>query len=104
MKNIAIIPARGGSKRIQKKNIKYFNGQPIIGYVIEKALGCKIFDNVFVSTDSIDVGEVAKSFGAEIPLASANRLTSLYHFDFPTSPVLFLCTIREYSLVCIFVG
>ena len=67
MKNIAIIPARGGSKRVPKKNIKHFNGKAIIGHVIEKALACKIFDRVFVSTDSTEVEEVSKKFGAEIP-------------------------------------
>ena len=47
MKNIAIIPARGGSIRVPKKNIRHFNGKAIIGHVIEKALTCKIFDKVF---------------------------------------------------------
>lgn len=105
MKNIAIIPARGGSKRIQKKNIKYFNGQPIIGYVIEKALGCKIFDNVFVSTDSIDVGEVAKSFGAEIPFIRPTEISddqtsvievirhAINHFDQITNTLSTVCLI-----------
>ena len=67
MKNIAIIPARGGSKRVPKKNIRHFNGKAIIGHVIEKALTCKIFDKVIVSTDSTEVSEVAKKYGAEIP-------------------------------------
>ena len=105
MKNIAIIPARGGSKRIPKKNIKYFNGQAIIGYVIEKALECKIFDNVFVSTDSIDVGEVAKSFGAEIPFIRPTEISddqtsvievirhAINHFDQITNTLSTVCLI-----------
>ena len=67
MKNLAIIPARGGSKRIPKKNIRDFNGKPIIGHVIEKAIESKIFSKVIVSTDSIEVSDVAKIFGAEVP-------------------------------------
>ena len=105
MKNIAIIPARGGSKRIQKKNIKYFKGQPIIGYVIEKALGCKIFDNVFVSTDCMEVGEVAKRFGAEIPFIRPTEISddqtsvvevirhAINHFDQITNTLSTVCLI-----------
>ena len=67
MKSLAIIPARGGSKRIPKKNIRNFNGKPIIGHVIEKAIQSKIFSKVIVSTDSIEIRDVSKVFGAEVP-------------------------------------
>ena len=67
MSSVAIITARGGSKRIPKKNIKEFNGKPIIAYSIEAALESGIFDEVMVSTDSGEIAEVAKRFGAAVP-------------------------------------
>ncbi len=67
MKNLAIIPARGGSKRIPKKNIKDFLGKPIIAYSIEAALKSSLFDEVMVSTDDEEIAEVAKKYGAKIP-------------------------------------
>lgn len=72
--NIAIIPARGGSKRIPKKNIKLFNGKPIISYAIETALSANIFDKVIVSTDSDEIATVAKKYGAEIPFLRSKSL------------------------------
>jgi len=65
--NIAIIPARGGSKRIPNKNIKDFLGKPIIAYSIETALLSRLFDKVIVSTDSEEIATVAKKYGAEVP-------------------------------------
>src|SRR5210317_1486534 len=62
--NIAIIPARGGSKRIPFKNIKLFHGKPIIAYSIETALKSKLFDFVYVSTDNIEIQKIAKKYGA----------------------------------------
>ncbi len=67
MSCVAIIPARGGSKRIPRKNIKPFAGKPIIGYSIEAALQSQLFDRVIVSTDDPEIASVAESFGAEIP-------------------------------------
>ncbi|KPL16473.1 MAG: CMP-N-acetylneuraminic acid synthetase [Bacteroides sp. SM23_62] len=67
MKNIAIIPARGGSKRIQKKNIKHFLDRPIIAYSIEAAIGSGLFEEVMVSTDDEEIAKVSISFGAKIP-------------------------------------
>lgn len=67
MKRIAIITARGGSKRIPKKNIKFFLGQPIIKYSIDAALQSGSFDEVMVSTDSTDIAEVAIAYGAKVP-------------------------------------
>ena len=75
MKSLAIIPARGGSKRIPKKNIKPFNGKPIIGYVIEKAIQSKAFSKVIVSTDSKEIVEVSTSFGAEIPFLRPKEIS-----------------------------
>lgn len=67
MKTVAIIPARGGSKRIPKKNIKIFLGKPIIAYSIEAALKSGIFDEVMVSTDSEEIAEISRQFGASVP-------------------------------------
>ena len=72
--NIAIIPARGGSKRIPHKNIRDFNGKPIIAYSIEKAIESKLFDKVVVSTDSEEIAKVAEDFGAEIPFLRPREL------------------------------
>lgn len=66
-KNICIIPARGGSKRIPRKNIKYFLGKPIIAYSIEAALKSNLFDVVMVSTDDKEIAVIAEEFGAEVP-------------------------------------
>ena len=67
MKNIAIIPARGGSKRIPRKNIKPFMGKPIIAYSIEAALQSGLFDEVMVSTDDEEIATVARQYGASVP-------------------------------------
>jgi len=64
---IAIIPARGGSKGLPGKNIKFLHGKPLIAYTIEAALSAHNIDQVFVSTDDVEIAEVAKSFGAIIP-------------------------------------
>jgi len=67
MSNIAVITARGGSKRIPKKNIRSFLGKPIIAYSIETALNSGIFDEVMVSTDSQEIADVAVKYGAKVP-------------------------------------
>ena len=67
MDNIAIITARGGSKRIPKKNIREFCGRPIIEYSIRAALESKLFDEVMVSTDSEEIAEISKQCGASVP-------------------------------------
>lgn len=114
MKNnaIAIIPARGGSKRIPRKNIKNFLGYPIIYYSINAALKSDLFDEVMVSTEDKEIAGVSKKFGAEVPFlrsreTSDNRVSlkdvifeilNIYHqkginFDYiccilPTAPLL----------------
>ena len=75
MKYVAIIPARGGSKRILKKNIKEFDGKPIIAYSILAALKSKLFEKVVVSTDSNEIAEISKQFGAEIPFIRNKELS-----------------------------
>ncbi|MCK4791558.1 MAG: pseudaminic acid cytidylyltransferase [Desulfobacteraceae bacterium] len=83
--NVAIIPARGGSKRIPGKNIKNFAGKPIITYSIEAAKASGIFDRIIVSTDSEDITDVARSAGAEVPFARPSELSDDHT---PTAPVL----------------
>lgn len=73
--NLAIIPARGGSKRIPKKNIKLFKGKPIINYSIDAAVKSGIFDKVIVSTDSEEIASVAKKAGAEVPFMRPAELS-----------------------------
>jgi len=63
---LCIIPARGGSKRIPRKNIKDFLGKPIIAYSIEAALKSNLFDEVMVSTDDSEIAEIAKAKGAKV--------------------------------------
>ena len=65
--NIAIIPARGGSKRIPRKNIKLFHGRPIISYSIEVALKSGLFEKVIVSTDDEEIKSISEKYGAIVP-------------------------------------
>ena len=81
--NICIIPARGGSKRIPRKNIKSFCGQSIIGYSIKAALDSQCFDQVIVSTDDAEIAEVAKSFGASVPFVRPDELANDYTGTIP---------------------
>jgi pseudaminic acid cytidylyltransferase len=71
---VAIIPARGGSKRIPRKNIRPFAGKPIIAYSISAALESKLFDRVVVSTDDPEVAETARAWGAEAPFVRPKEL------------------------------
>ncbi len=71
---VAIIPARGGSKRILKKNIKPFLGKPILAYSIEAAIKSQCFDKVIVSTDDKDIAKIAQSYGAEVPFIRPNNI------------------------------
>ena len=76
--NVAIIPARGGSKRIPKKNIREFCGKPMIAWPIEVAKQSKLFDHILVSTDDEKIAEVAKSCGAEVPFIRPVELSDDY--------------------------
>ena len=78
---LAIITARGGSKRIPKKNIKEFCGQPILAYSIKAALASGVFDEVMVSTDSEEIAEVARRFGASVPFMRSEATSN----DFATT-------------------
>ena len=76
MKNLCIIPARGGSKRIPRKNIKEFLGKPIIAYSIETALETGLFDDVMVSTDDMEIAEVSQKYGAKVPFMRSAETAS----------------------------
>ena len=80
---LCIIPARGGSKRIPRKNVKSFCGQAIIGYSIKSALASQCFDQVIVSTDDTEIAEVAKSFGATVPFVRPDALANDYTATLP---------------------
>lgn len=81
MPNICIIPARGGSKRIPRKNIKEFSGKPIIAYSIEAAINSGLFDEVMVSTDDLEIAEIAIQYGAKVPFMRSNERAN----DFATT-------------------
>lgn len=82
---VAIIPARGGSKRIPRKNIKYFHGKPMIAYSIEAARDSGCFDRIIVSTDDDEIAEVAKKYGADVPFVRPENLSNDYA---GTTPVI----------------
>jgi N-acylneuraminate cytidylyltransferase len=75
---IAIIPARGGSKRIPRKNIKNFHGKPLIAYSIEAALNSNLFDRVIVSTDDNEIANIALKYGAEVPFIRPKNISDDY--------------------------
>ena len=76
MKKVAIIPARGGSKRIPRKNIRPFMGQPMIGYSIKAAQASGLFDSIVVSTDDEEIADVARGFGALVPFMRPGDLSN----------------------------
>ena len=72
---VAIIPARGGSKRIPRKNIKDFHGKPLIAYSIETAIKSNLFDKVIVSTDDEEIAQISKKYGATVPFLRPKKLS-----------------------------
>lgn len=82
---LAIIPARGGSKRIPRKNIKTFCGKPMIAWSIEAARSSGCFDRIIISTDDDEIATVARAYGAEVPFARPPDLSDDY---IPTRPVV----------------
>lgn len=81
MSSIAIITARGGSKRIPKKNIREFCGKPIIIYSIEAAIKSGVFDEIMVSTDSVEIADIAEQHGAKVPFLRSEKTSN----DFATT-------------------
>jgi len=127
MNNLCIIPARGGSKRIKKKNIKFFLGKPIIYYSIELALKSKLFNKIIVSTDDEEIAIIAKNYGASVPFFRSEKNSDDYAttndvikevvddcskklnktFDYvcciyPTSPLSQICDLKKgYDLISV---
>ena len=93
MKALAIIPARGGSKRIPRKNIRPFLGQPIIAYVIKAALQSQLFDQVMVSTDDSQIASIAASYGASVPFLRSDATAS----DHATTADVLLEVLAKYA-------
>jgi len=93
--NLCIIPARGGSKRIPKKNIKYFLGKPIIAYSIEAAINSDLFDEVMVSTDDFEIATIAKKYGAAVPFLRSDETAN----DFATTFDVIQEVVKEYELL-----
>lgn len=91
-RSIAIITARGGSKRIPRKNIKNFLGKPIIAYSITAALEAGCFDEVMVSTDDRKIAEVAREWGAQVPFLRSIEASN----DFATTSDVLVEVINEY--------
>ena len=76
--NLCVIPARGGSKRVIKKNIKNFCGKPIIAWSIQQVIKSKCFDKIIVSTDDNNIAKLAISYGAEVPFLRPKKLSDDY--------------------------
>ena len=93
MSNLCVIPARGGSKRIPKKNIKSFLGKPIIAYSIEAAIQSKLFTEIMVSTDCQETAEIALQYGAKVPFLRSKENSN----DFATTYDVIKEIIDEYK-------
>lgn len=93
MKKIAIITARGGSKRIPRKNIRSFLGKPIMAYSIEAALQSGIFDEVMVSTEDEEIAELAERYGAKVPFMRSEKTAG----DFAGTNDVLLEVLDEYE-------
>ena len=92
MKTLAMITARGGSKRIPRKNIKEFNGKPIMAYSIEAAIRSGAFDEVMVSTDDEEIADIARKYGASVPFMRSEKTAN----DFATTVDVIDEVISEY--------
>lgn len=95
MSKLLVIPARGGSKRIPRKNIKYFLGKPIIAYSIEAAIKSSLFDEIMVSTDDEEIANIAKNYGAKVPFFRSEKNAN----DFATTFDVVKEVISKYKLL-----
>jgi pseudaminic acid cytidylyltransferase len=93
--NIAIIPARGGSKRIPRKNIKLFFDKPIIAYAIETAIESGLFDEVMVSTDDAEIAETAIKYGAKVPFLRSDKNSD----DFASTADVIIEVLNQYKSI-----
>jgi len=94
MKILAIIPARGGSERIPRKNIKTFAGKPILAHSIDAAVNSDVFSEVMISTDDHEIAEVAKKFGAKIPFIRSKKNAG----DFSTTSDVLFEVFEQYKI------
>lgn len=93
MSRLAIITARGGSKRIPRKNVKSFCGKPIMAYSIEAAVNSGVFDTVMVSTDDEEIAEIGKEYGAEVPFFRSEATSG----DYSTTTDVLMEVLNEYD-------
>jgi N-acylneuraminate cytidylyltransferase len=93
MSNLAIIPARGGSKRIPRKNIKDFLGKPILAYSIEAAIKSRLFDEIMVSTDDQEIADIAQQYSAKVPFLRTNENAN----DFATLADVLIEVVDQYK-------
>lgn len=93
MSIVAVITARGGSKRIPRKNIKEFMGKPMLAYAVEAAVNSKVFDEIMVSTDDVEIAEIAKQFGAKVPFMRSEKTAN----DFATTADVLEEVVSEYK-------
>lgn len=93
MNQLAVITARGGSKRIPRKNIKDFCGKPIMAYSIEAALKSEVFDTVMVSTDDREIAEIAEKYGATVPFFRSEKTSN----DFAVTSQVLAEVLEEYE-------
>jgi pseudaminic acid cytidylyltransferase len=93
MSNLAIIPARGGSKRIPRKNIKDFLGKPILSYSIEAAIKSNWFDEIMVSTDDREIADIAQQYGAKVPFLRSKENAN----DFATLADVLIEVVGQYK-------
>ena len=95
MSSVAIITARGGSKRIPRKNVKDFLGKPIIAYSIEAALESGVFTEVMVSTDDDEIAKISESFGAKIPFIRSEKNSN----DYSTTSDVLVEVLEQYEAI-----
>ena len=93
MKNLCIIPARGGSKRIPRKNVKPFLGKPMLAYSIETAMKSGLFNEIMVSTDDEEIAKVARQYGAAVPFMRSAETAS----DFATTNDVLMEVLSKYK-------
>jgi N-acylneuraminate cytidylyltransferase len=98
LRNLALIPARGGSKRIPRKNIRDFFGRPIISYSIEAAIKTFLFDEIIVSTDDLEIKSIATSYGAKVPFLRSAKNSN----DYATIRDVLLEVIHEYEKINVY--
>ena len=99
---LAVIPARGGSKRVPRKNIRSMSGRPLISWVIELAVRSQLFENIVVSTDDDEIADIAKQYGADVPFRRSNELSndSASTIDVVTDAIKQVNGEKRYEAVC----